>query len=86
MIGERKVGAAIAETFTHGDAFGIERVGDPTDRRLRAFLVDIPSLKMFDWAGVHDDQRWMDDGSGIHQCTRQRVAARLDHAGGRRVR
>ena len=76
-----KCGRAIAETFTHRDAFGIERVGDPADRRLRAFLVDVPSLEMLDRAGIHHDQRRMDDRSGIHQRTRQRVAARLDHAG-----
>ena len=48
---------------------------------LRAFLVDVPALEMLDRAGIHDDQRRMDDRAGIHQRARQRVAARLDHAG-----
>ena len=48
---------------------------------LRAFLVNVPALEMLDRAGIHHDQRRMDDRSGIHQRARQRVAARLDHAG-----
>ncbi len=81
MMRQRKVRPAIAKTLAHRDAFGIERVGDAADRSLRAFLVDVPALEMLDRAGIHDDQRRMDDRPGIHQRRRQRIAARLDHAG-----
>ena len=83
MMRQRKMRAAIAKSFAHRDALGIERVGDPADRGLRAFLVNVPALEMLDRAGIHDDQRRMDDRPGIHQRARQRVAARLDHAGKR---
>src|SRR6478735_12474660 len=83
MMGERKMRAAIAERFADGDAFSVERVGNPADRGLRALLVDVPALEMLDRAGIHDDQRWMDNRSGIHQRARQRVAAGLDRAGKR---
>ena len=71
---------AITEGFSHRDAFGVERVSDAADRGLRAFLVDVPPFEMLDRAGVHHDQRRMDDRPGIHQRARQRVAAGLDHA------
>src|SRR5260370_9939162 len=83
MMRQRKMRAAIAVSLTYRDAFRIERVGDVADRSLRAFLVNIPSFEMFDRAGIHHDQRWMDDRPGIHQRSRQRVAARLNHAGKR---
>ena len=81
MMRQRKMRTAITKTFAHRDAFGIERIGDAADRGLRAFLVDVPALEMLDRAGIHHDQRRMDDGPGIHQRARQRVAARLDRAG-----
>ena len=81
MMGQWKVRAAIAKAFAYRDAFGVERVRDPADRSLRAFLVNVPTPEMFDGAGIHHDQRRMDDRAGIHQRRRQRVAAGLNHAG-----
>ena len=83
MMRQRKMRAAIAIALAYRDAFGVERIGDPADRSLRALLVDIPALEMLDRPGIHDDQRRMNDRPGIHQRSRQRVAARLDHAGKR---
>src|SRR6202140_4002671 len=83
MMRQRKVRAAIAKGFAYRDALGIERVRDPADRSLRAFLVNVPTLEMLDRAGIHHDQRRMDDGSRIYHRRRQRVAARLDHSGKR---
>src|ERR1700738_4886374 len=74
MVRQRKVRAAVAKTFAYRDTFGIERIGDPSDRGLRAFLVNVPALEMLDRAGIHDDQRRMDDRSGIHSRRRQRIA------------
>jgi hypothetical protein len=45
-----------------------------------SFLVDVPLVEMFDRAGVHGDQRRMNDRAGIHQRARQRIAAWLDGA------
>ena len=81
MMRQRKMRRAIAEAFAHRDALGIERVGDPADRGLRAFLVNVPALEMLDRAGIHHDQRRMDDRPGIHQRARQRIAAGFDRAG-----
>src|SRR5258708_5254347 len=67
MMRQRKVRSAIAKTFAHCDAFSIERVGDAADRSLRAFLVNVPTLKMLDRAGIHDDQRRMDHRPGFPQ-------------------
>ena len=67
MMRQRKMRAAITKTLADRDALGIERVRDPADRSLRAFLVNVPALEMLDRAGIHDDQRRMDDRSGIHQ-------------------
>ena len=39
--------------------------------------MDVPTLEMLHRAGIHHDQRGMDDGPGIHQRARQRVAARV---------
>ena len=83
MMRQRKMRRAIAERLAHRDALGVERIGDAADRGLRAFLVDVPALEMLDRAGIHHDQRRMDDRPGIHQRARQRVAAGLDHAGKR---
>src|SRR5260370_29471746 len=76
---QRKVRAAIAKSPAYRDAFGIERVGDPADRSLRAFLVNVPALEMLDRTGIHDDQRRMDDPPGIPQRRRQCLTARLDY-------
>ena len=81
VIGERKMRGAVAERCAHGDALGIERVGDAARRGLGALLVDVPAVEMLQRAGVHSDERWMDDGPGIHQRAGERVAAILDHAG-----
>ncbi len=83
MMRQRKMRTAIAEGLAHRDALGIERVGDAADRGLRTFLVNVPAFEMFDRAGIHHDQRRMNDRPGIHQRARQRVAAGLDHAGKR---
>ena len=81
VMRQRKMRRAVAERLAHRDALGVERVGDAADRGLRAFLVDVPALEMLERAGIHHDQRRMDDRPGIHQRARQRVAAGLDHAG-----
>src|SRR6185312_3609214 len=77
MMRQRKMRAAIAKTLSYRDAFGVERVSDPANSWLRAFLVNVPALEMLDRPGVHDDQRRMDDRPGIHQRRRQCVAAGL---------
>src|ERR1700704_6651062 len=64
---QRKVRAAITKSPAYRDAFGIERVGDPADRSLRAFLVNVPALEMFHRTGIHDDQRRMGDWPGVYQ-------------------
>src|SRR6516164_10575383 len=69
-----KMRAAIAKRLTHRDPFGIERIGHAADRRLRALLVNVPSLEMLDRARIHHDQRWMDDWSRVHQRARQGIA------------
>ena len=83
---QRKVRRAIAEPSRTRDPLGIECVGDAADRRLCAFLVNVPALEMLDRTGVHDDQRRMDDRPGVHQrapTARRRTArSRLE----RRVR
>ena len=81
MMGERKMRAAIPKRFAHSDTFGVECVGNAADRGLRALLVDVPTLEVLHRAGIHHDQRWMDNRSGIHQRARQRIAAGLDRAG-----
>src|ERR1700740_1078944 len=80
MMRQWKMRRAVSKGLAHGDALRVERVGDAPDRSLRAFLVNVPALEMLDRAGIHDDQRRMDDRPRIHQRARQRVAARLDHA------
>src|SRR4029079_7933568 len=80
MVRQRKVRGTIPKSLAHRDAFHIQRVGNPTERGLRYFLVNVPALEMLDGSGVHDNQRGMDDRTGIHQRTRQRIAARLDYA------
>src|SRR6202022_2572694 len=67
MMRQWKVRAAITEAFAYRNAFGIERVRDPADRGLRTFPVNVPALEMLNRAGIHDDQRRMDDRAGIHQ-------------------
>src|SRR5258708_39891924 len=83
MMRQRKMRAAVTEAFAYRDTFRIERVGDGADRSLRALLVNIPTFEMFARAGIHHDQWGMNDWPGIHQRSRERVAARLDHAGKR---
>src|SRR5258708_34213843 len=65
MMRQRKVRAAIAKAFTYRDAFGIQRVGDPATRSLRIFPVNVPTLEMLDGAGIHHDQRRMDERGGL---------------------
>src|SRR6516162_3382908 len=62
MMCQRKMWRAIPESLSHCDTLGVERVGDTPDRGLRTFLVNVPAFEMLDWAGIHDDQRRMDDG------------------------
>ena len=45
--------------------------------------MDVPRLEVLQRRGIHGDQRRMDDRPRIHQRARQRIAARLDHAGKR---
>ena len=66
-MGQREVRRTIAEGIAHGDALGIERVGDPADRGLCSFLVNIPTLEMLDRPGIHHDQRGMNDRARVHQ-------------------
>src|ERR1700740_2334982 len=79
MMRQWKMRRAVSKGLAHGDALRVERVGDAPDRSLRAFLVNVPALEMLDRAGVHDDQRRMDDGTCIHQRAGERIAAWLDH-------
>src|SRR3984893_2439905 len=65
LMRQWKMRAAITKTFAHRDALGIERVRDTADCGLRAFLVNVPALEMLDRAGIHEDQRRMDDPRGI---------------------
>src|SRR3954454_13634411 len=81
MMGERKMWCAISKRLADGDPFGVERVGDPADRGLRAFLMNVPLLEMLDWACIHYDQRRMDDRACVHQCAGESIAARLDRGG-----
>src|SRR6516165_9213474 len=69
MVGEWEVRRAVTERFSHGNAFGIEPVGDAADSGLRPFFMNIPTLKMLDRPGIHRDQWRMNDGSRIHQST-----------------
>ena len=78
VIGERKVRRPVTERLADGDTFRIESVRDAADGRLRPFLVDIPTIEMLDGAGIHDDERRMDDAAGIHQRAGQGIAARFD--------
>src|SRR5690348_1515062 len=78
---EGKMWRTVTERLAYGDAFSIQCVGNATNGGLCAFLVNIPALEVFDRSGVHHDQGWMDDGTGIHQCAGQRIAAGLYHAG-----
>ena len=81
VVGERKVRGAIAQRLANGDALGIERVGDAARDRLGALLVDVPALEMLERRRIHDDQRRVNDGAGVHQRARQGIPARLDRAG-----
>src|SRR5262245_63761939 len=57
MVGEREMRGAVTQRLAHGDALGIERVGDAADRGLRALLVDIPALEVLERAAVHGNAR-----------------------------
>src|SRR6201999_3550078 len=81
MIRQRKMRRPVAKRLTHGDPLGGDRVAAKPYLGLRAFLVNVPALEMFDRPGVHYDQRWVDDRSGVHERAGKCVAARLDHAG-----
>lgn len=72
---------AVSKRLAHGDTFCIKQVGRAPDRRLGAFVMDVPSVEMFQRTGVHDDERRMDDRSRIHQRSRDDVAAILDNTG-----
>src|SRR5262249_37856358 len=52
VMRQREMRRAVAKRFAHLDALGVERVGDPADGALRSFLVDVPTLEMFDRAGI----------------------------------
>ena len=52
------------------EAGGIWGGGEPAEGGLRAFLVYVPTRERLDRAGIHHEQRRMDDRSGIHQCGR----------------
>ncbi len=80
VVRERKVRGAVAQRLAQRHAFAVERVGHLSDRGLRSFLVDVPALEMLQRPGIHGDQRRMNDRARIHQRTRERVAAILDHA------
>ncbi len=67
VVGEREMRRPVAERLARGDPLRIECVVHAADRRLRAFLVDVPSGKMRDGARIHDDERRMDDRAGVHQ-------------------
>ncbi|MNF80968.1 hypothetical protein D3C84_632220 [compost metagenome] len=78
VVGERKVRRAVGQRFTHGHALGIKLVGHATNRRLGAFVVNVPGLEMLQRPRVHHDQRRVDDRACVHQRTAQGVFNRLD--------
>ena len=82
MVAEREMFAGVAERLAQGDALAVERVGDATDGRLGALVVDVPALEVLQRAGVHQDQRRMDDRSRVHQCAGQRILDRFDRRKG----
>ncbi|KAG0926751.1 hypothetical protein G6F31_018277 [Rhizopus arrhizus] len=78
MVGQRKVRRGITQGDADGDAFGVQRVGHAADRGLRAFVVDVPLVEVLQRAGVHHDERRVDDRAGIHQRTGQAVLDGFD--------
>ena len=81
VVGERKVRRPVAQRLANGDALGIERIGDAAGDGLGALLVDVPALEMLERRRIHDDQRRVNDGAGVHQRSGQHIAAPLDGAG-----
>ena len=51
---------------------------DGAHRGLRALVVDVPALEVLQRRRVHHHQRRVDDRSGVHQRTRERVATGVD--------
>ncbi|MNX82885.1 hypothetical protein D3C86_1146280 [compost metagenome] len=78
VVGQGKVRCAVGQCFAHGHAFGIELVGHATNRRLGAFVVNVPGLEMLQGTCVHHDQRRVNDGAGVHQRTAEGIFNRLD--------
>src|SRR5262245_58944653 len=79
MIGERKVRRSVVKGLPNGDALGVERVRYTAYNGLRAFLVNVPAWKMFEWGGVHNDQWRVNDGARVHQGGRKRILARFNN-------
>ena len=79
VVLEREMGSLVAQRLAHRDPFQIQPVGHRPHRGLRAFVVNVPALEVLQRRRVHQDQRRMDDGSGVHQRAGQRVLAGLDH-------
>ena len=82
VVAQRKVVGLVSERLAHGDALGVERVGDAPDRGLRALLVDVPALEVLQGSRVHQDERRMDDRARVHERRGERVLDRLDRGVG----
>ncbi|MCY1203359.1 hypothetical protein D9M72_148620 [compost metagenome] len=92
VVGQRIVRRALPEGLAHGHALAVEPVGHVAHGALRAFVVDVPALEVLQRRGVHHHQRRVDDGAGVHQRARERVAAAVhgrvgaaDHLDGLRL-
>ena len=81
MIPQGEMGGGEVQGFPQGHPFPIEGIGHPSYGRLGALVVNIPGLEMFQWAGVHQNQWRMDDGSGVHQGATECVLAALNGVG-----
>ena len=67
VVGQREMRRAIAQRLAQRHALGVQRIGHGADGRLGAFAVDVPALEMLQGTGVHQDERRVDDGAGIHE-------------------
>jgi len=60
MVGQREMRRAVAQCLTQRDPLMVQCIGNPTDRRLCAFIVDIPGIEMFERpAFIRISGEWM---------------------------
>ena len=78
MISQGKMWRAIAKRLAQCNSFSVKSIRDPSNSRLGAFVVDIPSIKVLKRTGIHQNQRWMNNGPRVHQRPAQRILAGLD--------